>query len=56
MKDCTDAIAKAIYDERGRTGVGWMKWEEQTETVKDIWRGCALEAVKTYEQMVMRQP
>jgi hypothetical protein len=42
----TDIVAKAIYNERGRTGVGWLKWEEQTETVKDIWRGCALAALQ----------
>ena len=40
-----ETVAKAIYDERARTGIGWIVWDQQTETVKELWRGCADAAV-----------
>jgi hypothetical protein len=48
-----DTVAKAIYDERARTGIGWMSWDQQTETVKELWRRCADAAVAT---MTTAQP
>lgn len=45
MRNVTDTVAKAIYEERGRSGIVWLKWEDQTEAVRDIWRGCAIAAI-----------